>query len=221
LPQVFITPFFTNLPLPVTVYPLWEAVTVQLPLSSNVNKRFDTILVPFLSLIIKGIIWYQGESNTGNPERYDALMPTLITNWRTLWKEEKLPFLVVQLVNFQDINYTPTESNWARLREAQNQALKLPNTAVTVTIDLGEWNDIHPLNKKDIGKRLALAAENIAYNEKKVIHSGPTFKSQTIENGKITLTFDDIAEGITSKDGEELRWFSCVSFTLEHKIPYP
>lgn len=170
---------------------------------------YNAMIAPISSFKIKGFIWYQGESNTGNPERYDVLMPTLITNWRTtLWKDEKLPFLVVQLANYQDINYTPTESNWARLREAQNQALKLPNTAVTVTIDLGEWNDIHPLNKKDIGKRLALSAQNIAYNEKKVIHSGPTFKSQTIENGKIILTFENVAEGIMSKDGEELRWFS-------------
>ena len=173
---------------------------------------YNAMIAPILPIKIKGFIWYQGESNTGNPERYDVLMPTLITNWRTLWKDEKLPFLVVQLANFQDINYTPTESNWARLRETQNQALKLPNTAVTVTIDLGEWNDIHPLNKKDIGKRLALSAQNIAYNDKKVIYSGPTFKSQTIENGKIVLTFDNVGEGITSKDGEDLRWFSVAGY---------
>jgi sialate O-acetylesterase len=173
---------------------------------------YNAMIAPILPIKIKGFIWYQGESNTANPERYDALMPTLITNWRKLWKDEMLPFFAVQLANFQDINFTPSESNWARLREAQNQALKLPNTAVTVTIDLGEWNDIHPLNKKDIGKRLALAAENIAYNDKKVIHSGPTYKSQIIENGKITVTFDNVAEGITTKDGEELRWFSVADY---------
>jgi sialate O-acetylesterase len=173
---------------------------------------YNAMIAPILPLKIKGILWYQGESNTGNPEKYDVLMPTLITDWRNLWKDEKLPFFAVQLANFQDINYTPSESNWARLREAQNQALKLPNTAVTVTIDLGEWNDIHPLNKKDIGKRLAFAAENIAYNDKKVIYSGPTFKSQTIENGKIILTFDNVGEGITLKDGEELRWFSIADY---------
>jgi len=173
---------------------------------------YNAMIAPVLPLKIKGILWYQGESNTGSPERYDILMPTLISNWRNLWKDEKLPFFVVQLANFQDINFTPSESNWARLREAQNQALKLANTAVTVTIDLGEWNDIHPLNKKDIGKRLALAAENIAYNDKKTIYSGPTFKSQSIENGKILLTFDNVGEGITSKDREELRWFSIADY---------
>jgi len=173
---------------------------------------YNAMISPILPMKIKGILWYQGESNVGNPEPYDVLMPTLITNWRTLWKDEKLPFLVVQLANFQEVNYTPSESNWARLREAQNQVLKLPNTAVTVTTDLGEWNDIHPLNKKDIGKRLALSAQNIAYNDKKVIHSGPTLKSQTIENRKIILTFDNVAESITSKDGEELRWFSIADY---------
>ena len=173
---------------------------------------YNAMIAPVLPIKIKGILWYQGESNVGNPEAYDVLMPTLITNWRTLWKDEKLPFLVVQLPNFQDVNYTPSESNWARLREAQNQALKLPNSAVTVTLDLGEWNDIHPLNKKDIGKRLALSAQNIAYNDKNVIHSGPAFKSQTIENGKIILTFDNVGQSITSKDGEELRWFSIADY---------
>ena len=173
---------------------------------------YNAMIAPILPMKIKGILWYQGESNVGNPEPYDILMPTLISNWRILWKDEKLPFLAVQLANFQDVNYTPSESNLARLREAQNQALKLPNTAVIVTTDLGEWNDIHPLNKKDIGKRLALSAQNIAYNDKKVIYSGPTFKSQTIENGKIILTFDNVGESITSKDGEELRWFSVADY---------
>jgi sialate O-acetylesterase len=123
-----------------------------------------------------------------------------------------LPFFVVQLANFQEVNHTPSESNWARLREAQNKALTLPNTAVSTTIDLGEWNDIHPLNKKDIGKRLALSAQNLAYNEKSVVYSGPTLKTQSTENDKITLTFDNVAEGITSKDGEALRWFSIANY---------
>ena len=189
-----------------------RGLTAGLVQQNQPTALYNAMIAPVLPMKIKGFIWYQGESNTGNPELYDALMPTLITNWRTLWKDENLPFLAVQLANFQDINYTPSESNWARLREAQNQALKLPNTAVTVAIDLGEWNDIHPLNKKDIGKRLALSAENLAYNDKKVVHSGPTLKSHTIENGKIMLTFDNVGERITSNDGEELRWFSVADY---------
>jgi sialate O-acetylesterase len=173
---------------------------------------YNAMIAPVLPMKIKGFLWYQGETNTDRPERYDAFLPALINDWRRLWNDPKLPFLGVQLANFQDINYTPTESNWARLREAQNKAHTLPNTAVAVTIDLGEWNDIHPLNKKDIGKRLALSARNLAYGEKELVHSGPSLKSQRIENGKISLTFDNVAEGITSKDGEELRWFSIADY---------
>ena len=157
-------------------------------------------------------MWYQGETNANNPEPYDALMTALVNDWRKLRNNPTLPFLGVQLANFQEVNYTPAESNWARLREAQNKALTLPNTAVTVTIDLGEWNDIHPLNKKDIGQRLALSARNLAYGEKDLIHSGPTLQSQSIENDKIILTFTNVGEGITSKDAEALRWFSIADY---------
>ncbi|MFY7888709.1 MAG: sialate O-acetylesterase [Spirosomataceae bacterium] len=173
---------------------------------------YNAMIAPVLQTSIKGFLWYQGESSTTFPEKYDGLITALITNWRSLWKNETLPFFVVQLANFQDVNYTPTESNWARLREAQNKALTLPNTAVTTTIDLGEWNDIHPLNKKDIGKRLALAAQHIAYHEEAVVHSGPTFKSQVIDKDKIVLTFDNTGDGIVSKDGEELRWFAIADY---------
>ena len=136
------------------------------------------------------------------------MLPALIKDWRGLWHDERLPFLVAQLPNFQDIDYTPAESNIALLREAQNKALTLPNTAVAVTIDLGEWNDIHPLNKKDIGKRLALAARNLAYGEKNITYSGPVLKSQSIENNQVVLTFDHVSAGIVASDGEPLRWFA-------------
>ena len=173
---------------------------------------YNSMIAPVLPLKIKGFVWYQGESNVGNPEAYDAFMPAMINDWRKLWQDTNLPFFVVQLANFQEVNYVPAESNIARLREGQNHALKLPNTAVTVTIDLGEWNDIHPLNKKDIGKRLALSARNLAYNDKSVVYAGPILKSQSIGNDKITLSFDNVAEGIISKDGEDLRWFAIADY---------
>lgn len=173
---------------------------------------YNAMIAPVLPMKVKGFLWYQGETNVGNPEPYNQLLPALINDWRNLWNDANLPFFVVQLTNYQDINFTPTESNNALLREAQNQALTLPNTAVTVTIDLGEWNDIHPLNKKDIGKRLSLSARNIAYGEKDLVHSGPTLSTQNIENGKIILTFNNVADGIISKDGEELRWFSIADY---------
>lgn len=169
---------------------------------------YNAMIAPVLPLKIKGFLWYQGESNTGNPEPYNALLPALIRDWRAHWNSDHLPFLVAQLPNFQDIDYTPAESNIALLREAQNKALTLPNTAVAVTIDLGEWNDIHPLNKKNIGRRLALAARNLAYGEKDIVYSGPVLKSHSVENGKLLLTFDNVGEGIVSSDGEALRWFA-------------
>lgn len=169
---------------------------------------YNAMIAPVLPMKLKGFIWYQGESNVNNPAAYYKLLPALIQDRRKLWNDENLAFLVVQLPNFQDIDFTPAESNMALLREAQNTALMLNNTAVTVTLDLGEWNDIHPLNKKDIGKRLALSARNMAYGEKNIVYSGPTLKSQSIDGDKIVLTFDHVADGIQSGDVEALRWFS-------------
>ncbi|SKB50277.1 sialate O-acetylesterase [Dyadobacter psychrophilus] len=169
---------------------------------------FNAMIAPVLPMKLKGCLWYQGETNVGDPKPYNALLPALINDRRRLWNNQNLPFLVVQLPNFQDIDFAPAESNMALLREAQNQALTLKNTAVTVTLDLGEWNDIHPLNKKDIGKRLALSARNLAYGEKNVVYSGPTLKTQSITGNKIILTFDNVADGIKSIDSEALRWFS-------------
>ncbi|WP_031527712.1 sialate O-acetylesterase [Dyadobacter crusticola] len=169
---------------------------------------YNAMIAPLLPMKLKGFLWYQGESNVDDPKPYYTLLPALINNRRRLWNDDNLPFLVVQLPNFQDIDFTPAESNMALLREAQNRALTLKNTAVTVTLDLGEWNDIHPLNKKDIGKRLALSARNLAYGDKHVVYSGPTLKSQSITGDKIILTFDHVADGIKSMDGETLRWFA-------------
>jgi sialate O-acetylesterase len=173
---------------------------------------YNAMIAPVVPMKVKGFVWYQGESNVDDPTPYNKLLPALINDWRALWKNPDAPFLIVQLPNFQGIDYRPAESNMALLREAQNNALLLKNTAVTVTMDLGEWNDIHPLNKKDIGKRLALAARNLAYNERQVIHSGPRLKAQNMERDKIILTFEDVAKGITSRDSAALRWFSMADY---------
>jgi sialate O-acetylesterase len=173
---------------------------------------YNAMIAPVLNQQVKGILWYQGETNTGKPEDYDAYLPALITDWRNKWNNDSLPFLYVQLANFQDIDFTPAESNWARLREAQLKALSVHNSAMTVTIDTGEWNDIHPLNKKDVGKRLALSARNLAYGEKELEHSGPILKQTSVENNKIILLFNNIADGINSNDSEELRWFSIAGY---------
>jgi sialate O-acetylesterase len=106
------------------------------------------------------------------------------------------------------VQYHPVESAWAVLRESQLKALSVPNTGMAVAIDLGEWNDIHPDNKKDVGVRLALSALKVAYGEKGVVHSGPIYKSATVEGNKIMLSFDHVGSGLIASDGEALSWFA-------------
>lgn len=173
---------------------------------------FNAMTAPVVPFPIKGVLWYQGESNTGKPAPYKDYLKALINDYRTQWKDPNLPFFYVQLANFMDVNYLPTESQWAELREAQRLALSEPNTAMVVTTDLGEWNDIHPLSKKPIGERLALAAQNIAYGDKKIVPSGPIFKEAAIEKGKIRLKFDHVGNGLISKYGEDLKWFSIADY---------
>lgn len=177
---------------------------------------FNAMTAPVVPFPIKGVLWYQGESNTGNPAPYSDYLKALINDYRKQWQEPNLPFLYVQLANFMDVNYLPTESQWAETREAQRLALALPNTAMVVTTDLGEWNDIHPLSKKPIGERLALAAQNIAYGDKTVVPSGPVFKTATIENNQIRLKFDHKGSGLVSKDGEDLRWFAIAGWDKKY-----
>ncbi|WP_408647370.1 sialate O-acetylesterase [Winogradskyella poriferorum] len=163
---------------------------------------YNAMIAPLLNYKLKGVIWYQGESNVKNPKEYETLFPCLIENWRAKFNQDNLPFLFVQLANYLKANDTPTESSWAELRNAQLKTLSLPNTAMAVTIDIGEWNDIHPLNKKDVGKRLALAAKNIAYKDSEVVYSGPLFKSYEIKGNKIILEFENTGSGLMAKGGE-------------------
>lgn len=185
-----------------------EAVPFGIAAQNQPAALFNAMVAPLTNYAIKGILWYQGESNTGKPEQYAALLPALIADWRNQWGQGDIPFLYVQLPNFMEVNYSPSESQWALLREAQLKALSVPNTAMAVAIDLGEWNDIHPGNKKPIGERLALAARRIAYGDKEVVHSGPIYESFRIEGNKIIITFSNVGGGLVSSDGEELSWFA-------------
>nr|WP_232793834.1 sialate O-acetylesterase [Siphonobacter sp. SORGH_AS_0500] len=164
-------------------------------------------LLPLLPYAIKGFCWYQGESNAGQPQAYAQLLPALIQNWRRLWQQESLPFLYVQLPGYMDYQYLPGESNWALMREAQLKALSVPNTAMAVAIDLGEWNDIHPDNKKDVGERLARTALKTVYHEN-IVASGPLFQSATIQGNKIKLSFTNVGSGLQAIDGEPLGDFA-------------
>jgi sialate O-acetylesterase len=132
----------------------------------------------------------------------------MITDWRQKWKLGNFPFLYVQLANYLPTQLQPGESSWAELREAQFKTLGLPNTAMAVTLDIGEWNDIHPLNKSDVGKRLALAAEKVAYRNAVVVSSGPLYQSMKVMGNKIVLSFTNTGSGLIAKSKSELKYFS-------------
>ncbi len=167
---------------------------------------YNGMVAPYIQLPVKGVLWYQGESNAGRPKEYLDLMHALINGWREAYNAPQLPFIYAQLPNFGDVTYSPTESNWAELRESQLKALGDPNTAMTVNIDLGEWNDIHPDNKKDVGERMALAAQKIAYNEN-LVYSGPLYKTYEVKEDKIIISFSHIGSGLTTNDGEAVSSF--------------
>ncbi|EPR09355.1 sialate O-acetylesterase [Ruminiclostridium papyrosolvens] len=163
---------------------------------------YNGMIAPVTDYAIKGFIWYQGESNTKNPGEYENLLKALVSDWRQKWKMGNLPFLYVQLPNFMEASEIPMKSNWAELREAQRRVLSVPGTAMAIAIDLGEWNDIHPVNKKDVGTRLALAAMRTVYGDKTIVGYGPMYKSYRIDGNKIILSFTDTGSGLVVKKGE-------------------
>jgi len=162
---------------------------------------FNGEIAPLLNYRIKGAIWYQGESNAGNGLAYRERFPAVIQDWRQHWGQGDFPFLFVQLANYLPPGAPADDTGWALTREAQLQTLKLPNTAMVVSADVGEWNDIHPLDKKTVGERLAAAALNLAYGHKNV-YSGPLFKSAKIQGKKMVLSFEHTGGGLVAKDGK-------------------
>jgi sialate O-acetylesterase len=170
---------------------------------------YNAMIAPLTSYAVKGIIWYQGESNVSKPEDYAKLLHALVEDWRTQWKQPEIPFLYVQLPGFQDRTFLPTESNWAVLREGQRKGLSIPKSGMAVTLDLGEWNDIHPLTKKPIGERLALAARKLAYGEN-IVSSGPIYASHQIEGNRIRVHFNETGSGldINKQDEDALTYFA-------------
>jgi sialate O-acetylesterase len=170
------------------------------------SNLFNGMVNPIIPYGMKGVIWYQGESNASRAEQYRRLFPAMINDWRNHWGQGDFPFLFVQLANFKPRAAEPGESDWAELREAQAMALKLPATGMAVTIDIGEANDIHPANKQDVGLRLARAAEHVAYG-KELVYSGPIFESMRIVDGAARLTFRHVGGGLEARGGT-LKGFS-------------
>jgi sialate O-acetylesterase len=170
---------------------------------------YNAMLHPLINFAIKGAIWYQGEGNTSIAYEYRKLFPAMIRDWRSQWNQGDFPFLFVQLASYLPPAKEPQESEWAELREAQVMALALPNTGMAVTIDIGEADDIHPKNKADVGRRLALSARKVAYGED-VVYAGPMYQSMQKEGNKIRLTFTHTGGGLVAKGGN-LRGFAIAS----------
>jgi sialate O-acetylesterase len=158
---------------------------------------------PLIPYAIKGAIWYQGESNAGRAEQYRKLFPAMIADWRQHWGQGDFPFLFVQLANFGgDRGKDPGDSQWAELREAQAMTLaRSRHTGMAVIVDIGESKDIHPKNKQDVGKRLALQAETRVYGKSGIEDSGPVYESMKVEGDTVRLKFTH-ADGLTLKLGK-------------------
>ena len=160
---------------------------------------YNGMIAPLIKYPVRGVIWYQGESNDYNPSLYKTLFPNLVQDWREKW-DMPLPFYWVQLANFRQPDEIPADSRWAEVREAQTKTLSLPFTGQAVTIDVGEANDIHPRDKQTVGERLALLALKNDYGKPETIASGPTFKSLVKKEGKFVITFDNLGGGLVVRN---------------------
>lgn len=167
------------------------------------GANYYGMIKPLIPFAIKGAIWYQGENNVFEHEMYRNLFETMITNWRNDWGQGDFPFYFVQLAPF---NYSKPVVG-AALRDAQRESLEIKNTGMAVTLDIGNPDDIHPKNKLDVGKRLALWALAKTYNKNNIVFSGPIYKSMKVKENKIILQFDYIGSGLLCK-GEKLTNFT-------------
>ena len=171
------------------------------------SSIYDGMIEPLMPFAIKGAIWYQGESNEARAEQYNILLPVMIKAWRERWNEGAFPFGIIQLPNYRKPQDQPVDEAWSFVREAQRRtAVNTPNTGLIVTIDIGEANDIHPKNKLDVGRRMAVWALKDVYGRK--LSDSPKLRKYEIKGSKIVLTFDDVGSGLKLKDGEKLDEFA-------------
>lgn len=172
------------------------------------STLYHGMVHPLVPYNIRGAIWYQGESNHGEGKLYTLKMKALIEGWRKIWHQPDLPFYFVQIAPF---NYgAEPPAVLAEFWEAQAEALAIPNTGMVVTYDIGNYNDIHPRNKQEVGRRLALLALKGTYGKTDTVADGPTFKSLTPEGDKLRVTFDNVGAGLVSRDGKPLSWFEVI-----------
>ena len=163
---------------------------------------FNQMIHPLQPYPLRGVIWYQGEANAtiADAFAYRDRFAALIGQWRTQWQAPRLPFLWVQLANFRSGVDTASESPWALLRESQSSTLALPATAQAVAIDIGEPEDLHPRNKQEVGRRLALAARHVAYGES-LLFSGPVYRAAEFEGRSARIAFDTQGSALAARGG--------------------
>ncbi|NQY37222.1 MAG: hypothetical protein HRT37_20120 [Alteromonadaceae bacterium] len=169
---------------------------------------YNGMIAPLAKMKFSGVIWYQGESNATDYHNYSDKLSTMINQWRGLFNQPQLPFLFVQLANFQTPDEKPSESEWAELRAEQTQVLKtVENTAMALAIDVGERHNIHPLDKKTVGERLALGARHLVYGEKQLNYTSPLVNEAVLTNGQAIISFKYINEQLVVK-GNKLMGFA-------------
>lgn len=172
------------------------------------SSIYDGMIAPLIPYMIRGAIWYQGESNEARAQQYGILLPTMIKSWRERWGAGNFPFGIVQLPNYREVRAEPADEAWSHLREAQRlTALSTPKTGLIVTIDIGEARDIHPKNKLDVGLRMARWALADVYG-RKLTKSGPLFHNSKVSGSKIILTFEMAGKGLRILDGDKLEEFA-------------
>ena len=174
----------------------------------NPTALYNGMIHPLHPFAIRGAIWYQGESNSGEGKLYTERMKALVGGWRQLWEEGEFPFYFVQIAPY---NYGGNGERIGEFWEAQALAAEsIPNCGMAVINDIGNLKDIHPANKQEVGRRLALWALAKTYDRKDIVYSGPTFKDMAIEGDKLRLSFDHVAGGLSSRDGQPLTWFEII-----------
>jgi len=177
---------------------------------------YNAMIAPLTPYAIQGAIWYQGEGNAGRARQYRALLPALIQSWRAGWGQGDFPFLIVQLPNYRSRSPLPQESGWAELREAQAMALRVANTGLAVTIDVGEAEDVHPANKRPVGERLARWALGTVYGRPGE-YSGPLFESVQVEGAAARIRFRHTGSGLATTDHLPPRGFAIAGADREFK----
>ena len=186
-------------PMPDNTHPLMDA--------GRPTALYNGMVHPIVPYAIRGALWYQGESNHQDGMVYHEKMKALINGWREVWGQGDFPFYFVQLAPFNYSNQEGGQFFLPQIWEAQTVTLALPNTGMAVITDIGNPRDVHPRNKQDVGRRLALWALAKTYGRDDVTYSGPLYKSMAVEGNTIRLMFDYIGSGLTSRDDEPLTWF--------------